>query len=472
MPQSEHYLIKIMLKFTLIPKMMCYGVVLAASMFMYGCKTNTGEITPTAPTSLSKDASTYDASVPTAWANTSLRLIRLSAGFTPPVAARGLGYMGLTMYESVVAGMVKNKSLVGQLNGLKTLPKPDSTLEYNWLASNNAAQAAMARSVFANTTDVGKKLIDSLETAVRASLVTTSTEAIVKRSEDYGKAIAAAIFEWSKTDGGHEGYLRNFPTSYTPPIFPGSWMPTENGKKIPMQPYWGKNRTMILKNGILPPPPPLEISTTPASSYFMQYQDVYLKNKSLTQAEKEIAVWWSDDPSETFTPPGHSYNLAKIAVVQSKVKLDKAVEAFARTGLAVNDAFVTCWKCKYTFNNERPYTFVRRAIDPNWIPFWPAPPFPGYISGHATQSSANALVLSKIFGENFAFTDDSHVGRAKDTKRNVDFKARSYKSLWESAEESALSRFLGGIHTTQDNNMGLEEGKKVAANINNLKWLK
>ena len=295
-------------------------------------------------------------------------------------------------------------------------------------------------------------------------------DSLLERSEAFGQAIAEAIFEWSKTDSGHEGFKRNFPEDFKVPVFPGSWQPTENGRKFPMQPYWGKNRPFITAHASLPMPPPLVVSTQINSPYFQQYYDVYKKNISLTQTEKEISVWWADDPSETFTPPGHSYNIANIAIKKSNVKLDKAAEAFARTGIAVADAFILCWKCKYAFNNERPYTFVRRAINPNWVPFWPAPPFPGYSSGHSTQSSAAAIALEGLFGTDFAFVDDSHVSRLRDTKRNVDFKARSFKSFWESAEESAYSRFLGGIHTFQDNDTGLKEGKKIGQNINALQW--
>jgi hypothetical protein len=153
------------------------------------------------------------------------------------------------------------------------------------------------------------------------------------------------------------------------PIFPGAWQATENGQKIPMQPTWGNNRTFVPVNASLVPPAPIAFSTSITSQYFAQYLEVYTKNKSLTSEEKEIAVWWADNPVETFTPPGHSYNLANIAAKTSKTTLGKAVEGFARTGIAVADAFILCWKCKFLFNNERPYTMVRRAIDPTWKPF-------------------------------------------------------------------------------------------------------
>ena len=274
------------------------------------------------------------------------------------------------------------------------------------------------------------------------------------------------------TDGGHEGFLHNTPSNYVVPTGAGMWQPTENGQKIPMQPYWGRNRTFIKANTELPMPKPLTYSTNVNSPFFKDYLAVYEKSKTLTQAEKEISVWWADNPHETSTPPGHSYYIARTAVLMQKADLGRAAEAFARTGLAVSDAFVMCWRCKFAYNNLRPYTYVRLAIDPSWVPFWPAPPFPGFPSGHATQSSAAATVLTDVFGDNFAFTDESHVGRTRDVLRGVDYKPRSFTSFFASAQESADSRFYGNIHTNQDNAVGLTEGKKIGGNVNALQWKK
>jgi hypothetical protein len=40
------------------------------------------------------------------------------------------------------------------------------------------------------------------------------------------------------------------------------------------------------------------------------------------------------------------------------------------------------------------------------------------------------------------------------------------------AVECAYSRFLGGIDTTQDNQVGLDEGKLIGQNVNKLNWRK
>jgi hypothetical protein len=439
-------------------------------IFLEACRTQPVDPTETG-IPLGKTADLYKADVATSWAGLQLKLTKTTPGFSPVVAARAYGYAGLTMYEAVVPGIKDRQSLVGQLQGLTSLPKPELNKEYNWALSANKAEATIIRALYPTTSTANKASIDSLEQALLNEYKDTNEE-VNQRSVAFGEQIANALLEWSKTDGGHEGYTRNFPASYTVPTGPGLWKTTENGQKIPMQPYWGTNRTFIKANNDLPMPKPLPYSTDVKSAFFQQYLDVYTKSKNLTDTEKEISVWWSDNPGESFTPPGHSYSIARIAVQTAKSSLDRAVEAFARTGIAVNDAFILCWRCKYAYNNLRPYTYARLAIDPNWIPFWPAPPFPGYPSGHATQSSAAATVMTGLYGESFSFTDVSHVGRPNDPLRNIAFKARSFQSFEQAAQESADSRFYGNIHTHQDNETGLTEGKKIGANVNSLKWNK
>ena len=416
-----------------------------------------------------KTTDQYASDVATKWAALQLKITKTTNGFSPPVAARAFGYAGVTLYEAVVPGVADRKSLAGQLQGLSALPMAEAGKNYNWALSANAAQAAILRSLYPNTNAASKATIDSLEKALQTQFK-DADETVNQRSVDFGKQIAGAVFAWSKTDGGDAGYDHNFPTNFVVPTGPGMWQPTENGIKIPMQPYWGSVRTFVKANNELPMPKPLPYSTDTKSATFGQYLEVYTKSKTLTQTEKEIALWWSDNPGDSFTPPGHSYNIARIAIISSKANLAKAAETFARTGIAVADAFILCWRCKFTYNNLRPYTYVRLAIDPTWVPFWPAPPFPGYPSGHATQSSSAATVLTALYGENFAFVDDSHVGRINDPFRDVKFKARSFKSFTESAQESADSRFYGNIHTRQDNETGLTEGKKIGANVNALAW--
>ena len=409
------------------------------------------------------------------WGQMTLKTMTKLTANTPTYGSRALGFMGLTMYESVVNGSEKHRSLAGQLSDLSTLPKPEPGQTYNWILAMNAGQATMLRNLYDYADKFRQYSIDSLEYQIQAQYSTGQSPDVVDQSVQYGRAVANALFAWSKTDGGYQGYLKNFDGAYVFPTVVGNWVPPTKGQspsKLPLHPYWGQHRTFARPNNVLPVPAMLLYSTDSTSVYYKQSLAVYTKNKILTQTEKEIAAWWGDDPSETFTPPGHSYSLANITVQTARPDLFKAAETYARVGMAVADAFVNCWKAKYTYHCERPSSYVRAMVDPAWEPFWPEPPFPAFYSGHSVQAAAATTVLEDLYGTSFRLVDTSHLGRPRDELRNIDYKTRTYENFQAIADEAALSRFLGGIHTQQDNETGLAEGRKIGLIINHLIWKK
>ncbi|AFK03768.1 phosphoesterase PA-phosphatase related protein [Emticicia oligotrophica DSM 17448] len=444
-------------------------LVLCTLLIMNGCESNNGDNPiPVAAT----DTTTASAAI--RWGKMSLFIAEKTPGNSPTYASRGFGYIGLTMYESIVGGFKAYNSLAGQLNGLVTLPKIDSTQRYNWVLSLNAGQSWIHKNIYEQTSEANKRTIDSLEAKI-LSEYKAENQAVIERSVKYGQEVAKAIFEWSKTDGGYQGYNRNFTTDYVLPVGPGYWKSpqfSQSPSTLPLHPYWGKNRTFVSTNSSLAVPRPITFNSSSYSQYYAQFLEVYAKNQVLTQEEKEIALFWGDDPSRTFTPPGHSYSIARIVVRTAKPPLIKAAQTFAMVGMAIGDAFINCWKAKYTYHAERPSTFIRTYIDASWLPFWPEPPFPAFYSGHSVQSAASATVLTKLYGDEFKYVDNSHEGRGQDPLTFIFYKNRSYSSFWEAAQESAYSRLLGGIHNRSDNDTGLAEGRKIGQNVNALKWLK
>ena len=443
-------------------------LLIAISMLVNSCGKTTDEPTPTPVVEISAD-------VPVRWVAMTLKIAEKTPGNTPTYASRGFGYLGLTMYETVVGGYPAYQSLAGQLSGLATLPKPTATLKYNYVLSLNAGQAFMLKNIYDQTSDLNKASIDSLEKVILTEISKTESPDVITRSVAYGQGVAKAIFEWSKTDLGYQGYKNNFSVDYKLPILPGTWAaPTfsQSASQLPLHPYWGKNRTFLASNAALPIPKPIAYSTDPRSQYYAQFLEVYAKNRVLTTEEKEIVVWWGDDPSRTFTPPGHAYSLANVAVKVAKPNLVKAAQTYAAVGIGLADAFINCWKTKYTYVVERPSTFIKRNIDGAFTQYFPEPPFPAFYSGHSVQSGAAATVLTTLYGTDFKFTDTSHEGRGMDTQLLIEYKNRKYGSFWEAAEEAAYSRFLGGIHSRHDNDTGLAEGRKIGQNINALKWKK
>ncbi|WP_109742875.1 vanadium-dependent haloperoxidase [Arcicella aurantiaca] len=417
-----------------------------------------------------------DQELTTKWADMTLYITKNTPSNSPTYSSRCLGYIGLTMYESVVNAYPNYQSLSGQLNGLDSLPKPEKNKKYDWKLSLNAAQATVLKNIYNQTSDKNKLKIDSLENVIFEYYTQNiQDKALIERSVTFGKSIANSIFEWSKTDGGHRGYLKNFDKKMVHPQRAGSWSPplfAQSFSHYPLHPHWGENRTFLKVNHEIQDPKVIPFDTLPNSEYYQQFQRTAKQKETLTQAQKEAAIWWSDDPEETFTPPGHSYYLATLVIKKVQPDLIKCTETYAKVGLAVADAFINCWKWKYKFFTERPNNYVTQHINQRWESFWPDPPFPAFPSGHAIQASATATVLAGMYGDKFTFTDDAHVGRKKDEIRNVDYKARNYNSFWEVAQETANSRFYGGIHIPQDNERGLEKGKEVGENINHLIWKK
>ena len=437
-----------------------YVLIMVALTLNFGCSTSN-----------TKKLSEQDVAIE--WANMSLFITQYTPSNSPTFASRGFAYIGLTMYESIVNGYTSHQSLAGQLDGLTTLPKPEETADYDWVLSLNAAQADILRNIYVQTSDENKLKIDSLESVIYEQFSKTLSNETAQQSVAYGKAVASAIFEWSKTDGGHRGYLNNFDKEMVHTTRPGSWKPplfAQSFSHHPLHPHWGKNRTFSKKNRSLPLPTFIPYDTLPESPYYKEFLQVYEKDLTLTQLEKEAAIWWGDDPDVTFTPPGHSFYIATLAIEQKRPPLIECAEVYAKTSIAVADAFIKCWEWKYHFFSERANTFIPKYIDEEWESFWPDPPFPAFPSGHAIQAAAAAAVLEDSFGKQFHFIDKAHEGRKRDDVRDTDFVSREFNSFWEAAQETADSRFYGGIHTPQDNNVGLEEGVKIAKNIIELNW--
>ena len=223
------------------------------------------------------------------WANMSLFITQYTPANSPTYASRAFGYIGLTMYESIVNGYESHNSLADQLNGLDELPQTEEGKSYDWVLSLNAAHAAILKNIYMQTSDGNKLTIDSLENAIYNHFkIKHKDQETVVRSVAYGTSIADAIFEWSKTDGGHRGYLYNFDKNMVHPNRPGSWKPplfAQSFSHLPLHPHWGENRTFLKQNTGLTTPQIIAYDTLPGSPYYNEFLQVYEKDKILTQTE-------------------------------------------------------------------------------------------------------------------------------------------------------------------------------------------
>jgi hypothetical protein len=340
------------------------------------------------------------------------------------------------------------------------MPAAGRNAAYDWSIVANSALASIVRSLFPTASGDDRASVDALEAGFLAGARHGVPLGIVRRSVDRGEQVAAAIFEWSSTDGGHDGFATNFPP-YVPPVGPGLWVPTPPGFLSALQPYWGSCRTFATISGAAcPAGPPTAYDDHSSSRFFHEAYEVYEAVNTLSDEQRAIALFWSDDPGATVTPPGHSISVLTQVLLQRDASLAEAAIAYAKVGMAVADAFICCWHTKFLVNLLRPVTYVQRLIDPAWNPLLATPPFPEYTSGHSVQSGAAAAVLTDLFGE-VAFTDHTHDDRG--------LAPRSFDSFWEAAREAAVSRLYGGIHFRPAIELGLMQGRCVGEHVNALR---
>jgi hypothetical protein len=177
--------------------------------------------------------------------------------------------------------------------------------------------------------------------------------------------------------------------------------------------------------------------------------------RALTDEQKAIARFWSDDPMLSPTPPGHWISIASQVLDAQDAGIERRVEVLAKLSVALADAFIGCWHEKFRWNLIRPVTYIKAHLDPSFEPLLITPPFPEYPSGHSTQSGAAAAVLTGLFGDGLAFSDATH--------EEDGMPARRYPSFWAAAEEAALSRLYGGIHFRAAIDQGLAQGRCIGA---------
>jgi hypothetical protein len=404
-------------------------------------------------------AESSEADVATAWYDLTLRLIRQTPGFTPPVASRALAYTGLSLFESVVPGIADGRSLAGQVRALPEMPAAGRNVAYDWVIVANSSLASIARRLIPTAPAENRAAIDTLEAGILAGARRGVPPGVVRRSVDRGRQVAAAVFDLSTTDGGHEAFASNFPP-YDPPVGAGLWVPTPPAFLPALQPYWGSCRPFASASGAAcPAGAPTTYDEDPASRFFEDAYEVYAVVNGLTDEQRAIALFWSDDPGATVTPPGHSISTLTQVLRQRGASLAEAAIAYAKVGMAVADAFICCWHTKYLVNLLRPVTYIRATIDPGWSSLLTTPPFPEHTSGHSVQSGAAATVLTDLFGE-VAFTDHTHDDRG--------LAPRSFGSVWDAAEEAAISRLYGGIHFRPAIDLGLAQGRCVGEDVNAL----
>ena len=317
-----------------------------------------------------------------------------------------------------------------------------------------------------------------------------------------GRMAAAAVIEAYNLDGANSGAGFADTTGYWPavPATPTSWRPIGalGADQLPLSPHWERVVPFGLSSAsqFRPPPPP----RPGHPEWDEQIKAILDASAHLTDREKAIAERWIPWGSP---PAADLMGMTKFVSARDDLRIDDEVKLFFCVSVALHDTAIATWESKYYYDYVRPVTavqalgdrrvkvwvpetlptafaysapatrgLVEEQQDPGehvatieareWQPYLPTPPFPSYVSGHASFTAAWARSMELVTGR-AEFGMSMKVDRLFVERRRLDPPINlTYPTFWSAAEASGLSRVYGGIHWPIDNLMGLALGRSIA----------
>ena len=399
-------------------------------------------------------SATLSANVITDWNTAALNAIRQS-NTSPPAASRHLAILHIAIYDAV--------------NGIRRTHEPYFVT--GAVAPNASIEAAAAAAAHKVLVELYPALGATFNSLYSASLNAVPNGAAKQNGIAWGEFAASTILQLRSNDGS----ANNVP--YTPGTNPdpGEWRPTISfgGVVRPaLLPGWGSVKPFALATGsqFRPPRPPKLNSLRYAFDVNQVKELGPATGSTRTREQTEIALFWGYGPA-TATPPGHWNQIVQAVALQEGNSVEEDARLFALVNIALVDAGIVSWDCKYVFNLWRPITAIQEAdtdgnpftaAEAGWTPLLPTPPFPEYTSGHSTFSAAAAAVLTAFYKARNDRRGDVRFSVGSDDLPGV---FRYYDSFADAAIESGMSRIYGGIHFLSANVWGLATGALVGNHV-------
>ena len=379
----------------------------------------------------------------------------------PGMASRTMAMMNLAMYDAV--------------NGVAPVHQP--RYSHGAAPSGASAEAAAIQAGFRVLSSIypnQQAMLDAQRTASLSMIPEgpSKTDGIA-----YGDTVATNIVAIRSTDG----FNNMVPYMTRGEI--GHWEPDPlNPTQEVWGPEWGGIVPFALNSIDEMMVPPMPALTS------QQYADAYNEVKLLgsrtgstrTADQTEIAKFWAYDRLGMGTPMRMYNNIMRTVAENEGNSLSENARMFAMTATAIADAGIVAWDSKFEYDFWRPVSGIRQGgadgnpdtvPDENWEPLGApggiapdgsvipdfTPPFPTYLSGHASFGGALFASLENFFG-----TDDIAFDVTSDEVPGV---TRSYSSFSQANEENGRSRVYLGIHWNFDDTMAREMGGNVADSI-------
>lgn len=439
-------------------------------------------------------AASASADVIDGWHNVYLDTIRATGGPPGPISRSG-AMLGVAMYDAVNAidiARSPNKHYESYQQGI---------VAPNANASKKAAAAAAAHHVFTNLYGSGSAnpnaALQAMYDARLASDLAGIDDSMGQRTAGValGVSVAQNLIALRANDGNDDN------TPYTPGANAGDWRPSPDlppGTEA-AGPNWGNVTPWALNSPDQFRPTRfvddynMDMDTMMHSQSYadqingggsVQYgvKDYGARDSAVRTAEQtEIAWFWANDRNGTSKPPGQLVQITQNVADQEGLGLSAKARLFALVGIGQAEAGITAWDAKYNTPIDlwRPIEAIREPeddgnaltiADPNWLPLNDfTPPFPAYVSGHATFGATHAAIMAGFFGtDDITFTigsDEFAVNPGLGYDADL---TRTFTSFSEAAWENALSRVFLGVHFEWDavdgNILGHNVGDYIVGN--------
>ena len=269
----------------------------------------------------------------------------------------------------------------------------------------------------------------------------------------FGEAVAEVILALRSIDGAAQA---QFPYTAPGAGSPGVWVAV--GPAPPVLPGWKHVAPWVVRNlaAFRPDGPPPLRSKRWARDFNEVKELGSLTSASRTDEQTAIARFWLANPAPLWN------GVARQLIQAHGLDPSSTARTLALMYLASADASIACWDAKYTFNFWRPITAIQNAdaddnpkteADPAWVPLFPTPQHPEYLSGHSTNSSAMATALKLLLG------DDVPIVATSPTNPGFE---RHWSSVNEGVEEVIDARIYSGIHYRTSDEDGAAVGRRIA----------
>lgn len=397
----------------------------------------------------------------------------------PGYASRSIAMMNLAIYDGIASSA--SSSVGSTFYNYAT--------DYQGTTSDNTAEVAATHAAY--------KVLSSLYSDQQSTIDAFYNSSIANYSNtSQGIAIGTQISDSIIAARANDGSANMVNYQYNPLGTIGAFQSDSNAPVMP--PWgtgWGQVDTFAISSAqnFLPAALPAVTSAQYAASYNEVKSLGAVNSTTRTADQTETGIFWAYDRAGLGTPMNLYNDVLENVAIQQGNTLKQNASLFAKASVAMADAGIVAWNSKFDEEFWRPGTAIEQGDfdgnpltigDSGWVALGApdggndqvgfTPPFPTYISGHATFGGALFGLLEDFYGTDnigFNLTSQELLAVMNDPALEASYglnltdATRSFNSFSEAMIENGRSRVYLGIHFDFDDLVAQEVGQNVASAV-------